>query len=292
MSNCVAWIDGLFVSASGASSSFAKDPLGEIRGFRIFTACRTCNGAIFHLEDHLDRLFDSAQKVAMIPPFSRDRVRQVVLETLAENQKRCPDVQEFVLMILFSGGMPGPDRLSPVDPSLLYVLVDGLPAAAGTAPKPLYLATYPYQRQWPDVKFTNYTGGVIAQLTVSREKGADYPLFVSPEAPHWIKESPTASFFAVRNQTLLTPPLDGSILAGITRKVILHLVREAGVYEVQETALQLSEASTFDEAFIASSVRNVAHVGQIDDMKIGTGEAGPITQWISNRLGQYQNAYS
>ena len=65
---------------------FLDDISGTIRGYRIFTACRTIRGKIFRLEDHLERLYHSAAGIYMKPPLSRDKLRQLLAALLEENR--------------------------------------------------------------------------------------------------------------------------------------------------------------------------------------------------------------
>jgi len=152
------------------------------------------------------------------------------------------------------------------------------------------LASFPYQRQWPEVKFLNYVGAVIAHQTVVKKYKADEALFVSPDEKNIVLEGTTFSFFAIKKGVLLTHGLDGKILPGITRKVVLELARQESM-EVKEADFFLNELAGMDEAFITSSTRNIVPVIRVDNMIIGDGKPGELTLKLASVFKEYQTNY-
>jgi branched-chain amino acid aminotransferase len=259
--------------------------LGTFRGFRIFTACRTIGQNVFRLEDHLERLFNSAKTIYMALPHSRQELKGIIQEILAKNQER---KGELLLEIIYSGGGPNSSGLAPAGQADLYVLV--LPLTLPSArwyEQGIKLASFPYQRQWPEVKLLNYLGGMIAHQTVVKKYQADEALFVSQDSHSVILEGTTFNFFIVKRQVLLTHPLDGKILPGITRKVALELAGKKGT-PVKEDYFTLDDLRDVDEAFITSSTRNIVPVVKIDETIIGQGTPGPLTQALNQAFKEYQ----
>lgn len=265
-----------------------KDPIGTFRGFRIFTACRTIGEKIFRLEDHIERLFNSSKAIYMDLPQSKQELREIVQATVAQNKER---KGELLLEIIYSGGEASAQGLAPVGKADLYILV--LPLKMPPTQwyeQGIKLAIFPYERQWPEVKLLNYVGGVIAHQTVVKRYKADEALFVSLQKDPIVLEGTTFNFFVVKQGGILTHPLDGKILPGITRKVALELAEQKGL-GIREDYFSVNDLTKVDEAFITSSTRNIVPVVKIDEMTIGKGMPGQITNELSRAFSEYQMSY-
>ena len=92
------------------------------------------------------------------------------------------------------------------------------------------------------------------------------------------------------NDSVITPPLNGTILDGITRKVILELVRKARI-TAEERKIKLAELSNMNEVILASSTRNIVPVVKVDDTVIGDGVPGPLVKLLKKLLADYQRNY-
>jgi len=105
------------------------------------------------------------------------------------------------------------------------------------------------------------------------------PLLVDEERS--VLEASRANVFAINDGVLLTPPLDGRILPGVTRMRVIELARELGI-EARETSLSLGDLVDADEVFLTGSVRGVERVGAIDGTELSTG--GGVTSELANAL--------
>ena len=280
-----------FVPTSELALPFLDDISGTVRGYRIFTACRTVKGKVFRLEDHLDRLYYSASGIHMKPPLDRDGLRTLLNEIVDRNVKS--GIQDDLLIdVIFSGGLLGNTMKQSDNGAYLYVAVQPLEAP----PEQLYeagvpLATFPHLRICPDIKLLHYIGAILAHQTVVPTAGAHEVLFVDPYDRQTILEGSTFTIFFVNSdQEVLTPPLDGRILDSITRRVVLEILKSEGL-ELRETAVVLNQISSFTESFIASTTRNVLPVTRIDSTIIGSGRPGTITQSIMDSLKAYLDSY-
>ncbi len=280
----ISYANGRFVDTQEVALPFLSDSLGTLRGYRVFTSCRTVNGKIFRLEDHLDRLLTETAEIHMPVAQSKDDMTRLLLDTLLRNRHLNHDL---LLMIILSGGGADESGMAPVGPAHFYIIVTPLKAPTSDVYQSgLSLATYAFERPFATVKLLDYVGGVVAQQTVVKEHQANSCLFVSLDAdPVWL-EGVTFNIFAARNGTLYTPPLDGRILAGITRKVVIELAEKIG-YPVQERPIFASETPTFDEVFITSSTRGAVPIVRINQLAIGSGLPGSITGCIVNAYNAY-----
>ena len=285
----LSYANGKYVLSDELSLPVLADPVGTFRGFRIFTAARTIGSKVFRLQDHIDRLFSSAEKVYMPLPYTKNELQEIIQETINRNSEREGDL---LLEIIYSGGMAGETKLNTAGSAVLYILVIPLK----TPPDEWYrngikLASFVYQRQWPEIKLLNYVAGVIAHQTVVKEHQAQEALFVSPYENKTVLEGTTFSFFIVKDDVVITHPLDGKILPGITRRVVLELAEKQGI-TVKEESFVYNDLKDMDEAFITSSTRNVVPVVKVDNITIGKGVPGEITKKLINAFCEYQANYS
>jgi len=103
-------------------------------------------------------------------------------------------------------------------------------------------------------------------------------------------EGTTFSFFIVKDNVVITHPLDDKILPGITRRVVLELAEKQGI-TVKQEHFSYADLKDANEAFITSSTRNVVPVFAVDDITIGNGQVGEITKKLINAFSEYQANY-
>lgn len=281
-----------FVDTSDLSLPFLDDVSGTIRGYRVFTACRTVRGKIFRLEDHLTRLYYSASSIYMVPPLPREKLREVLDEVVQKNLHANPQ-GDLLIDVLFSGGLDGSTMKQSGKGAHLYVAVQPLePPPSECYEKGVTLATLPHLRLCPDVKLLNYIGAVLAHQTVVPQHHAWDVLFVDPQDPRTVLEGSTFTVFFVDSQgVILTPPLNGRILDSITRRVIIDVCSERPDLNIREVPVSIDQVTSFPEAFLASTTRNVVPVTRVDDTVIGTGRPGPVTRKVMGALQEYINSY-
>lgn len=264
---------------------------GTMRGYRIFTACRTVNKKkFFHLEDNIDRLFSSAQEIFMSLPHSKNNLYEI-LQRVLEKNKDVPG--ELLLQIIYTGGRANPNGLSPAGNAELIVLAFPLPSyPAWWYEKGIALATYLHQRALPTVKYLWYMPAVIAHQTVAPQFNAQEILFVCPQDGATILEGATFNIFMVdKNGTILTPPANGRILPGVTRGIIFSLGKKWELL-VREQTISLNDVLTARELFLTSSTRNIVPVTRVNDQVIGNGIPGPQTKLLLEKINEYQQKYA
>ncbi len=271
---------------------FWDDMSGVVRGYRIFTACRTINGKIFRLEDHLDRLYSSSNRIFMKPPMERDRITGLLQEVIDRNISVHPGT-DFLVQIIFSGGLEGDSMKQSGKGAHLYIAVKNLNTPTKEQiQKGVALATFPHQRMYPGVKLMNYIGAIVAYHTTVVEHNAIDTLFLDPLDNSTILEGSTFSiFFVNKTGELITPPLDGRILDSVTRRVVLELSSNMPELSVHEDTIKISDLPEMEESFIASTTRSVLPVQRIDNQVIASGAPGPITKNLSNVFNEYMNHY-
>ena len=241
----LASVDGRIGPAAEASISIEDD--GLRRGDGAFEVMRLYGGRPFALGEHLARL--KATCLGLRLDCEPELVRDEVEALLAAN-----DQQDALLRIVLTRGGR---RILTIEPR---------PAHAPSAR--VVTVTYAPNRILDGLKTLSYAGNMLA-TRVAKEQGADEALLVTPHGR--VLEGPTWTFFWVRGGTLFTPPLTEHILGSITRERLLQAV------EVTEAACPREELDRADEAFIASTVREVLPIASIDGRGLPRAP-GPVTE--------------
>lgn len=281
-----------FVDTEELSFPFLDDIGGTIRGYRVFTACRTVNGKIFRLDDHIERIYRSAAGIRMQPPMLSDGLRSLLEDIVARNLEIAPGT-DLQVDVVFSGGLLGSTMNQTGRGAHLYIAVVPL-----VEPEPemyesgVALATFPHQRMWAEVKLLNYVAAIVAYQTVAPPHNAYDVVYVDPIDRRTVLEGSTFTvFFADSGGNIVTPPLDGHILDSVTRRVLLQIADSRADINIRESRVSLDDIPSFREAFIASTTRGVLPVVRIDDVVIGDGKPGPATRAVMKVFRDYLTSY-
>jgi branched-chain amino acid aminotransferase len=231
----LASVDGEIMPIAEATISATDE--GLIRGDGVFEVIRVYDGQPFALEEHLARLQRSAENLRLA--LDVEAVRSDAHRLLAEAGAG-PDHGQLRIMLTRGGR-----RLLMTEP--LHV-----------SPERTRLATITYSptRILDGIKSLSYAPNMLA-TRLAQERGFDEALLVTPHGR--VLEAPTSSFFWIKDGAVLTPPLDDHILASITRRIVIEL---SGA---QERPCTLEDARGADEAFLASTTREVQPVSALDD---------------------------
>ncbi len=276
----IAYVDGQYLPRSQAQ--IPVDDLAVLRGYAAWDIMRTYNGRPYFLEAHVDRLFESAEKIGLDLPWTKDEICEVVRNVMNKN----PKLGDANLRILATGGS-SPDYFSPSDRPRLIVLPTEIPKL----PEKWYtdgikVVTHEAVRAIPDAKVTDYVQAALA-LKKARNAGAVDAIYISPDAGKLALEATTSNLFAFIDATLVTP--DTGILQGITRKTVIRLAQPH--FTIAERSLPLTELLNAREVFITGTNKGVVPVVQIDDTIIGNGTPGPDTRILMNALTAAANQF-
>src|SRR5712691_1138498 len=271
MDNSATWyVGGRWVHPHEATLSI--NDVAVLRGYSVFESLRTYDRRPFHLDEHLARLYHSAELIELEVPFSREYIATVVQEVVERNVYR-----HATIRILVTGG-ESEDGVLPSGQPMLAVLITQLGERdMQRFAKGYKLITTPLQRVSPEAKTTNYVAAIRALKEAARRDAAD-ALFVN-EQGH-VLEATRSNFFIFRGDTLVTPRT--GILIGVTRNVVLELAQ--GRFTIEERPILFEELAQADEAFITGSSREIVPVVQIDDLVIGDGKPGPHTYELERRF--------
>jgi branched-chain amino acid aminotransferase len=230
----MASLDGRLMLASEAMVPATDE--GLIRGDGVFEVIRVYDGVPYGFDAHIERLRRSALNIRM--PVDLEAVRADAYRLLAQAGTG-PDHQLLRIMLTRGGRR--------------ILLTEPLVAEPETVR--LKTITYSPTRVLDGIKSLSYAANMLASR-LAREQGYDEALLVSPHGR--VLEAPTSSLFWVEGGRLLTPPLDEHILASITRALVIDVAGAA------EEPCPLERLLAADEAFLASTVREVQPIDAID----------------------------
>jgi branched-subunit amino acid aminotransferase/4-amino-4-deoxychorismate lyase len=230
---------------------------GLLRGDGVFEVVRVYDGRPFALPDHLDRIERSAANLRLGREVPRRELESEVPELLAARGGEAFD--GCLRIVLTRGGR----RL---------LLTEPLPPGPERAR--LGFVTYAPTRVLDGIKSLSYAGNMLASR-LARERGFDEALLVTPHGR--VLEAPTSSLFWVgRDGKPATPPLEDHILASITRDRVMRLL------EVEERPLTTEELLEAEEAFLASTTREVQSVAAVEEREFP--DPGPVTREAAQAL--------
>jgi branched-chain amino acid aminotransferase len=270
--DALVFIDGKFVKGEEAKLSVWDH--GLLYGDAVFDTARVYEGNIFKLDEHLERLFDSAKGLDIAPPVDMITLKEIVVDTVKRNAISNGQIR---IIITRGVGPPGIDPALCPKPSLI---VSALAVPPMLGRRGLRLLTSSIRKKSPisvdsKIKSVDYIDNILAKIQ-AKAAGFDDAIMLDPAG--CVAESTGANIFYVKKEKLFTPPTTVA-LEGVTRATIIDLAKELGieVYEKQITSQDLYSA---DEVFLSGTgIDGLVQTIEIDGRRIGSG-----TWPISDRL--------
>ncbi len=277
------WINGRLYPEREAKISVFDH--GLLYGDGVFEGIRAYNGRVFLLEEHLDRLWNSAKAIALTIPLNREAMTNAVLETCRANR-----IRDGYIRLVVTRGV-GTLGLNPYLCRQAQVII-----IAGTIqlyPAELYekgmaVVTVGTHRNLPEavnprIKSLNYLNNVLAKIEAINSGVMECILL---NAQGYVAEASGDNVFAVHGRTLVTPPTWCGALRGITRDAVMRLAVGLG-YEVREDVMTRYDLYVADEVFLTGTAAEIIGVTTIDRRTIGDGRPGPVTRRLAAEFSAY-----
>ncbi len=277
------YINGSFFPRDEAKISVFDH--GLLYGDGVFEGLRSYGGNVFHMADHIDRLFESAKAIRMHIPLSHEEMADAVNQSIKANKIK----DGYVRLIVTRGsGTLGLDPTRCSVPQIIIIADSIMLYPEEYYEHGLEIITSSVIRNHPAalsprIKSLNYLNNILAKIE-GLKAGCIEALMLNHKGE--VAECTGDNIFLVKRGVLLTPPLDAGILDGVTRDVVIQLAKKQEV-EVHETALTKHDVYIADECFLTGTAAEVIPVVRVDDRQIGDGKPGPVTRDLKKRFAEY-----
>jgi branched-chain amino acid aminotransferase len=273
------WMNGKFVSWDEATIHVLSHVIhygsSWFEGIRCYNTPK--GPAIFRLDRHVRRLFDSTRIFRTTIPFTADQITHAILETIRVNRmKAC-----YIRPVVYRGyGDVGVNPIPcPVEVSIAVwewgtylgddALQDGIDVCLSTWARPAP-NTLPQMAK---------AGGnyLLSQLMKMEALQAGYAEAIALDTRGMVSEGTGENLFAVRDGVVYTPEFSASLLPGVTRSTVMQLAEERGM-KVVITDLPREFLSIADELFFTGTAAEVTPIRSVDRMPVADGKPGPVTK--------------
>ena len=277
------WMDGQMVDWRDAKIHVLSHTLhygcGAFEGVRAY---KTTDGtAIFRLEEHTERLFNSAKILRMKIPFTKEEVNEAQKAVVRENKLESCYLRPLTWI--------GSQKLG-VSPkgNQIHLMVAawawGAYLGEEGMKRGIRVKTSSYTRHHVNITMTqakavsNYSNSILANMEAT-DDGYDEAVLL--DSAGFVSEGAGENLFIIKDGTVYTPDLSAGALNGITRNTVLHICEDLGLKVVQKRITR-DECYIADEMFFTGTAAEVTPIRELDRLQIGAGERGPITEKIQS----------
>ena len=277
------WFDGQLVDWRDAKIHVLTHTLhygcGAFEGVRAYQT--DAGTAIFRLQEHTQRLFNSAKILRMQIPFTQDQVNEAQREVVRVNQLESCYLRPLTWI--------GSEKLG-VSPrgNTIHMMVAAWAWGAYLGEEGLKrgirVKTSSYTRHHVNITMTqakavsNYTNSILANME-ALDDGYDEALLL--DSTGFVSEGAGENVFVIKDGVVYTPDLSAGALNGITRNTVLHICEDLGLKLVQKRITR-DECYIADEMFFTGTAAEVTPIRELDRLQIGAGERGPVTEKIQS----------
>jgi branched-chain amino acid aminotransferase len=278
------WMDGQMVEWRDAKIHVLSHTLhygcGAFEGVRAYKG-DDGSTAIFRLEEHTTRLFNSAKILRMVIPFTKEEVQQAQIDVIRANKLESGYLRPLTWV--------GDKKLGvSTKGNDIHLMVAAWPWGAYLGEegmrRGIRVKISSYTRHHVNITMTqakavsNYTNSILA----NREATDDgYDEAVLLDASGFVSEGAGENIFVIKDGVVYTPDLSAGALNGITRNTVLHICKDLGLELVQKRITR-DEVYISDEVFFTGTASEVTPIREIDRIEIGSGSRGPITEKIQS----------
>lgn len=280
------FLDGKFVEEKDAVVSCFDH--GLLYGDGIFEGIRAYNGRVFHLEEHIDRLYAAAKVICLDIKYSKQEMIQIVIDSFKKNGL----TEGYARLVVTRG--KGTLGLSPYKCPKSTVFC--IAAVILLYPEELYQTGMPIITSSlrrnnativdPQLKSLNYLNNVMGQIE-AHNAGVSEALMLTTEG--WVAECTGDNIFIIKDGEIFTPPTYIGTLDGITRRCVIRIARELG-YTVNEVPFTLFNVYNADECFLTGTAAEVIAITSVDNRVIGSGSCGDVSAILRQAFHTYANS--
>ncbi|NCN69656.1 MAG: branched-chain amino acid transaminase [Rhodoferax sp.] len=277
------WMDGQLVDWRDAKIHVLTHTLhygcGVFEGVRAYNTAQ--GTAIFRLEEHTQRLLNSAKILRMTIPFTKAQIMQAQCDVVRENKlESC-----YLRPLSWIGS-----RKLGISPKGNHIHLMVAAWAWGAylgdegMTRGIRVKISSYTRHHVNITMTqakavsNYTNSILANME-ALDDGYDEAMLL--DASGFVSEGSGENLFVVKDGVVYTPDLSAGALNGITRNTVLHICKDLGL-EVVQKRITRDEVYICDEAFFSGTAAEITPIRELDRLTLGSGSRGPITEKIQS----------
>jgi len=269
----ITYLNGKFVNRKDAMVSVFDH--GLLYGDGVFEGIRSYDSLIFKCEEHVNRLFETAEAIELVIPLSKSEMTRAIGDTLKQNNI----TDGYIRVIVTRGeGDLGLDPKKCHGKPAVIIITDKIVLY----PQEFYsngmeIITVKTKRNHPEalhpkLKTLNYLNNILAKIEAGKE---GYIEAIMLDHEGYVAECTGDNIFLIKNGALFTP--NRGILIGITRNCVIEIAKEEGM-STQERLINLDEVYAADECFLTGTAAEVIPVVKVDGRVIGTGSPGFTTK--------------
>lgn len=277
------YINGRYFSREEAKISVWDH--GYLYGDGVFEGIRAYNGRVFKLDEHLERLYDSAKSILLKIPLGIQEMKEAVLETCRNN-----DIHDGYIRLVVSRGTGdlGLDPRKCSEPTVV-IIVDSIKLYSEELyQKGIRVIIAATRKNFPEainpkIKSLNYLNNILAKIEAAQQ-GADEVVMVNTSG--FVTECSADNIFIYKHNILQTPRPSVGILQGITRDTVIQLAQNMGI-KVEESILDSHDLFVADELFLTGTAAEIISVVEVAGRVIGDGIPGPVTKKLREAFKEH-----
>jgi len=279
------WMNGKLVKWNDAKVHVLTHALHYATA--VFEGIRAYNidgkAGIFRLDEHVKRLFESANIYEMKLPYTQEEVKNAIKEVIkANNLNEC-----YIRPLVYFGyGNMGVNPLG--NPVEISIAVWKWGAYLGSSAKSNGIKCM--VSTWHKIPSTslpvmakasaNYANSVLAKIEAIK---AGYDEAILTNEHGYVTEGTGENIFFVRDEEVVTPPTSSGLLRGITRDTVFHVLSDIGV-KLRKVNISREELYLSNEVFLTGTAAEITPVVEVDKKVVGNGKVGPITQTVMKHV--------
>lgn len=267
------YLNGKFIDRNKAKLSIFDH--GLLYGDGVFEGIRSYHRLVFKLNEHIDRLYKSADAIELKIPMAKRVLVKAVRDTLKRNKL---DNAYIRLVVTRGPGDLGLDPRKCKAGGFIFIITDKITLYPKKFyEKGLHIVSVKTRKNYkgaidPNIKSLNYLNNILAKIEAIKKASPEAIMLTHDD---YVAECTSDNIFIVKGNTLLTPPRDIS-LKGITQNAVIDIARKSKI-RFKEKNMKLNEIYKADECFLTGTAAEIVPVTKVDSHVIGTGKPGPVT---------------
>jgi branched-chain amino acid aminotransferase len=262
-------------------ASLSVTDSGFLYGAGLFETMRSHNGVVFAMEDHLDRLFASADVLSINNPYDREFITEAIIELLHANK-----LTDARLRLTLTNG-PMAESEEKRKSTLLITAAELRSYPPEYYKKGVMVVLCPFKQNPIDPasgrKTTSYFSRMMA-LNLAHQKRAAEAIWFTLD--NRLAEGCISNVFLVKNSELFTPPINTPVLPGVARKTVCRLARQNSI-KLTEKDLTIDDLLGADEVFLTNVIMQVMPITKIENHTVGDGLVGPVSKKLHTLFDQF-----